>query len=83
MKDFRIGENFSKFGASYRVCSGGGCHSCAFFGQRAICSTLACRPDEREDGHPVHFDGLPLTPGLLSATAAATNNERVFNFIKQ
>lgn len=82
MKDFRIGENFSKFGASYRVCSGG-CHRCAFFGQRAICNTLACRPDEREDGNPVHFDGLTLTPGILSATATVTTNERIFNLIKQ
>lgn len=77
MKDFRIGENFSKFGATYTVRAGGICNHCAFNGQRAICCTLACRGDERGDGRNVHFDGLPLTPGLLSA--AATTGELSFN----
>ena len=81
MKDFRIGENFSKFGATYTVRAGGGCTCCAFHGQPAICSTLACRGDERGDGRNVHFDGLPLTPGIMSA--AATSGERVFNLIKR
>ena len=83
MKDFRVGENFRKFGATYRVCLGGGCHRCAFNGQPAICCTLACRFDERKDGNNVHFEGLPLTPGILSATATATTNERAFNLIKR
>lgn len=73
MQDFRLGEIFDKFGASYRVCPGGDCHHCAFQYQKVLCYRMACRSTERKDGRNVHFDGLPLTPGLLSATASATS----------
>ncbi|MCM1168537.1 MAG: hypothetical protein NC048_02780 [Bacteroides sp.] len=87
MQDFRLGENFSKFGATYTVCGGGDCRRCAFHQQKAICYRMACRSTERRDRKDVHFAGLPLAPGLLSATATSTvtvsTNEHSFNLKKQ